>query len=174
MSRAPGDQSHCDDPSDSRHPEAEPCREDARGAEVPSPPATSSTAIQSLVEANDTKDPHRAAASCAVPPTPIVFASSQTKRKLAHVATDEEGYHEFASLFCERFLAHYKRSKLGSMYWLSTPVPSPVAMDPAHELFATKATPEQWVAWQQLCQGTNVCILGPGGTGKSQFIRWVK
>jgi len=60
------------------------------------------------------------------------------------------------------------------MYWLATPVPSASSMNPEEEIFVTKATPEQLVAWRQLCLGHNVCILGPGGTGKSQFIRWVK
>lgn len=43
-----------------------------------------------------------------------------------------------------------------------------------HALPEQRATPEQRAAFLSLAEGNNVCILGPGGTGKSQMIHWVR
>jgi hypothetical protein len=104
----------------------------------------------------------------------IVFTPSSTKRKLAHVATETHGYNEFAAQFMQRFAETYKRKNLAAMYWLRTPVPVTNPVDRDHALIVDKGTPEQIGAWRALAEGGNICILGPGGTGKSQMIRWVK
>jgi ATP-dependent DNA helicase PIF1 len=60
------------------------------------------------------------------------------------------------------------------MYWLGHERTEPSRPAVEQEIFASRATAEQRVAWEALAEGQNVCILGPGGTGKSQFIQWVK
>jgi hypothetical protein len=75
-------------------------------------------------------------------PSGIVFTPSSSKRKLAHVATEMHGYHEFACQFMQRFAEHYKRKNLPHMYWLKTPIPSVNRPLVEHPLLVEKGTPE--------------------------------
>ena len=60
------------------------------------------------------------------------------------------------------------------MFWLEQELPTTASLQEQSEPIVSKGTDEQFGAWCALCQRQNVCILGPGGTGKSQFINWVK
>lgn len=96
---------------------------------------------------------------------PIVL-TGQVRRGLAHAATQFNDYAQWSQTLVG--------ARLGAR---SSARPSTQAlkpMDPEAEPFASRGTPEQRHAWRALCAGENVCILGPGGTGKSQFIQWAR
>lgn len=97
---------------------------------------------------------------------PIVLARPKVSH-LMHVPSESSDYGEWAAFFVRTKLSNGKGFAL-------EPCERPPMPDELAEPIASRGTPEQRAAFVALAQKRNVCILGPGGTGKSQMIHWVR
>ena len=100
-------------------------------------------------------------------PRPIVLerASPDQVFPVKSFSTD---YGEWAAFFITEKLRVLDQANMGPAS------ERPALPEPDYEPVARIGTPEQQAAFRALAAGHNVCILGPGGTGKSQLIHWVR